>query len=102
MGRKITYWLTTRLLASLSIFAAFTLPIGQPASGSRICPRGIPAATAHYSWDRQTPWRDRPGERWPERIHAADIAATPRDLLCDPAGKSSVEQWNTTVTTLSD
>ena len=30
------------------------------------------------------------GERWPESIHAADIVAAPRYLLCEPAAKSPV------------
>jgi hypothetical protein len=29
-------------------------------------------------------------ERWPESVRAADIAAAPRDLLCDTAGKPPV------------
>src|SRR5467141_3484220 len=100
-------------------FCRIHLPIGQSAGGPRIRACGISATTAHYSWDRQTPWRDHPrpprlcqtqgvglcrihirvdlgiccalsGKRWLGSIHAADIAAAPCHLLCDPPGKSAV------------
>jgi hypothetical protein len=101
------------------VLCSIHLLIGQSAGNSGICARGISAATAHYSRDRQTPWRDNPRrswlgqtqrvglcgihirvdlgiccalscERWPDSIRAADIAAAPRHLLRDPATKSAV------------
>lgn len=95
------------------------LLVGQSAGGSRICPRGISAATAHPSRDRQTAGRDHsghprlaqvqrvgvcrihirldlgiyralPGPRRPASVHAPDTAGTARGFLCNPAGESRI------------
>ena len=44
----------------MSVIAAFVYLSGSLAGGSGICSRGISAAPVHYSWDRETPWRDHP------------------------------------------
>jgi DoxX-like family len=61
MARNITYWVSTGLLAALSLFGAFSYLSGSPARGSRICARGVSAAIAHRSWHRQIPGCDHSG-----------------------------------------
>ena len=119
MARKIAYWLSTGLVAVMSVIAAFVYLSGGPQAVQGFARVGYPqhlriilgiakllgaitlvipgvvklkewayagftfawisACVAHLS-----------GERWPRGIYATDIAAAPRRLLCDPAGKSPV------------
>src|SRR5438067_13433190 len=115
MARKVAYWVSTSLVAAMSLFAGFAYLSGSPG----IRPRGISSATEDYSGDRQTSWRDRAartwhGEtqrvglcrirfrvdlrvfralscrRWAKSILAAGIIGAPSRLIsyarCEPAG----------------